>query len=238
MVSLTHLGDGRYDIDDILARLQPKADEAPGKPQRFALYNLVLSGGQLDFTDQTVHKTHELRELHLSVPFLSNLASKREVKTSPHLAFKLNGGSFDTAVVGTPFAQTHKTDANIKLSDFDLRPYLGYLPASLPFRLQDAVLQADLKVAFEQTPATVVKLSGVLTADKVRLLDKPAAGSQVGQDLLAFDRLQVTMDEVRPLEQFVKLSAVELTAPTLHIRRDRAGRLNLLPKPRQLLLKR
>ncbi|MFI5446643.1 DUF748 domain-containing protein [Polaromonas sp. UC242_47] len=230
VVSLTHLGDGRYDIDDILARLQPKADEAPGKPQRFALYNLVLSGGQLDFTDQTVHKTHELRELHLSVPFLSNLASKREVKTSPHLAFKLNGGSFDTAVVGTPFAQTHKTDANIKLSDFDLRPYLGYLPASLPFRLQDAVLQADLKVAFEQTPATVVKLSGVLTADKVRLLDKPAAGSQVGQDLLAFDRLQVTMDEVRPLEQFVKLSAVELTAPTLHIRRDRAGRLNLLPE--------
>ncbi|MDW5443216.1 DUF748 domain-containing protein [Polaromonas sp. SM01] len=234
VVSLTHLGDGRYDIDDILARLQPKADEAPSQAQRFALYNLVLSGGQMDFTDQTVHKTHELRDLSLSVPFLSNLASKREVKTSPHLAFKLNGGSFDTAVVGTPFAQTHKTDASIKLSDFDLSPYLGYLPASLPFRLQAAVLQADVKVAFEQTPMTVVKVTGTLTADKVRLLDKQAspqaAASATGPDLLAFDRLQVTMDDVRPLEQFVKLSAVELTAPTLHIRRNRAGRLNLLPE--------
>ena len=76
--------------------------------------------GRMDFVDQSVHKTHELRELHLAVPFLSNLPSKREIKTSPHLAFKLNGSSFDTAAEGTPFAQTRKTDASIALRGFDL----------------------------------------------------------------------------------------------------------------------
>jgi Domain of Unknown Function (DUF748) len=231
VVSLMHLGDGRYDIDDILERLKSPADKPPGEPPQFALYNLNLTGGRVDFTDQSVKKTHELRELTVSVPFLSNLQSQREIKTSPRLAFKLNGSGFDTAAEATPFAQTRKTDATIKLSDFDLKPYLGYLPASLPYRLQGALLNADVKVAFEQTPATVVKLSGTVTATQVRLQEaaRPAGTAPAGPDLLAFDRLQLTLDDVRPLEQIVKISKVELTAPRIHVTRNRAGQLNLLP---------
>jgi uncharacterized protein involved in outer membrane biogenesis len=173
---LTHQGEGRYDIDDILDRLRAPEGQPAGEPPRFAVYNIVVSGGRLDFADQSVGKTHELRELNLSVPFLSNLKSQREVKTSPHLAFKLNGSSFDTAAEGTPFAQTHKTDATFTLRGFDLNPYLAYWPASLPFKLQSAVLHADAKIAFEQTPATVVRISGTVTADKVRVQVAGQAG--------------------------------------------------------------
>lgn len=45
------------------------------------------------------------------------------------------------------------------------------------------------------------------------------------------------MDEVRPLEQFVKLSSVELTAPRLSVERDRTGRLNLLPPAAAVAIK-
>ena len=230
VLSLTHLGDGRFDIDDIIERLRSPADKPTGEPLQFALYNLRLTGGQLDFTDQAVQKTHELRELTVSIPFLSNLPSQREIKTSPRLAFKLNGSGFDTAAEATPFADSRKTDASIKLHDFDLKPYLGYvsryLPASLPFRLQGALLNADVKVAFEQTPATVVKISGTVTATQVRLQE---ATGGAAPDLLAFDRLQLTLGDVRPLEQVVNISKVELTAPHLHVTRNRAGQLNLLP---------
>ncbi|HQS91591.1 DUF748 domain-containing protein, partial [Polaromonas sp.] len=238
VASLTHLGEGRYDIDDVLDRLKPPPDQPASTPLQFALYNLVLKGGALDFNDLTVQKTQQLRDLDLAVPFLSNLKSQREVKISPRLAFKLNGSVFDSTAEATPFAQTRKTDATLKLSGLDLKPYLGYLPASLPFRLQDALLDADLKVDFAQTPGTVVKIAGTVTATKVRLLQaapgaqdpnasKPTAAA--GPELLAFDRLQVVMDDVRPLEQFVKLASVELTGPRLRVVRDRAGRLNLLP---------
>ncbi len=230
VVSLTYLGQGRYDIDDILARLKKPDAQPAASPLQFALYNLVLSGGQMEFVDQSVRKTHVLRDLRLAVPFLSNLPSLRDIKTAPHLAFTLNGSRFDTAAVGTPFAQTHKTDATLTLRDLDLKPYLAYWPASLPFRLQSAVLRADAKVAFEQTAAPVVTISGSITADKVRLLqaDAPGASPGSGAELLALDRLHIALDEVRPLAQRVRLSAVELTAPTLSITRDRAGRLNLL----------
>lgn len=228
VLSLTHRGEGRYDIDDVLARLKPAPDEPPGKPQRFALYNLVLTGGRADFNDLSVRKLHELRELALSVPFLSNLRSQRDIQTSPRLSFALNGSRFDSAAEGTPFAQTRKTEASFRLNALDLRPYLGYLPAGLPLRLQGGVLNADIKLAFEQTPETVVKVSGRVTADQVRLL--AAAGAPAtAPELLGFERLQVVMDEVRPLEQWVRLSSVELTSPVLSLTRDRNGELNLLP---------
>lgn len=232
-LSLTHLGQGRYDVDDVLARLTPAADVPASDPQRFALYNLVLSDGQLDFADLPAGRTHEVRDLRLSIPFLSNLRSQREVKTSPHLAFKLNGSRFDTTAVGTPFAKTHKTDATLALRGLDLRPYLAYWPQGLPFRLDSAVLHADIKLAFEQTPATVVRLSGTATAEQVRLLETQASP----RELLAFDKLEVGLDDVQPLERSVKLSAVTLSAPTLNLSRDRAGRLNLLPPGDEIAIK-
>ena len=229
VVSLTHLGGGRYDIDDILDKLKGPPDAVPKESPRFALYNLTLTAGRISFTDQALGKTHLMTDVDLSVPFLSNLASQRDVKTAPRLAFKLAtlGGatpsSFDSSAEGTPFAQTRKTDARFKLSNFDLAPYLGYLPASLPFKLTGALINLDAKVAFEQSPAAAVKVSGVAAADKVQLLD------QSGIDLLGFDQLKIVMDDARPLVRSLKLTSIDLTNPALNIRRDRAGRINLQP---------
>ena len=222
---ITHLGQGRYDVDDVIAKLTaPKDDteEAPStEPARLALYNLLLQGGRVDFTDNAVGKTHSVQDLLLSVPFISTLADKKEVRVEPRLAFTLEGSRFDSSAQSTPFAQTRHADAHIRWDDLDLAPYLGYLPASLPIRLKAATLDVDVKLAFEQTPRLAVKLSGQVQTRDVKMTDRE------GQDLLAFDRLTVDMADVRPLEQVVDLAQVELLKPVLHAQRDAAGRLNL-----------
>ncbi|HSV51202.1 MAG TPA: DUF748 domain-containing protein [Burkholderiaceae bacterium] len=220
-LQLAHLGDGRYDVDDVLERLRRPSDKPPAEPTRFALYNLALRGGAADFSDQPQGKTHTLRDLQLSVPFLSNLPADREVKVEPRLAFLLNSSRFDSAATGTPFAQTGKADASVRIAGLDLAPYLRYIPASVPVKLKAAVLHADLQVAFEQAPKMSLKVSGTVEARDTRLADAQAL------DLLAFDALKVTLADVRPLEQAAKLSALELSAPRLAIRRDKGGRLNL-----------
>jgi hypothetical protein len=225
-VWLRHLGGGRHDVDDIVTRLSQKPPEATDAgPPRFALYNLVLSGGSLDYADDAVGRTHQLRDLRLAVPFLSNLSSYREVKVHPQLAFVLNGSRFDTAADGTPFAQTRKTDATLRVDRLDLAPYLGYLPASLPLRLQSAVLGADLKLAFEQAPAVAVKLSGSVQLQGVRLATPDAA------PLLAFESLTLALDDVRPLDRVLGLRSLALTAPRLALRRNASGQLNLPQAP-------
>lgn len=219
---LRHLGGGKYDIDDILARIAQLPPAEPGsEPARFALYNLSLAGGSFDFTDDAVGKTHEVRDLQLSLPFLSNLKSDRRVLVEPRLALRLNGSNFDSAAAGTPFAESRKTDATIKLAAFDLRPWLGYIPASVPVRLQTAIVDADLRVAFEQSPRLAVKLSGNFKASGVSVADAQ------GQSLLAFDTLTLDLQDVQPLARELALGTLELTGPRLNVSRDSGGRLNL-----------
>ena len=223
-VRLTHLGGGKYDIDDILAKLSQPSDTPKGEPLKFALYNIALTGGALDFTDKSVNKTHELRDLTIRLPFLSNLESQRNVTVSPELGFKLNGSVFDSTAKATPFAQTRKTDAHIDIKALDLAPYLGYWPASLPVRLQSAVLQADLQVAFEQVQGAKVSVSGMLGADRLSVVSTRAASAS---PLFAFDSLRVQLADAQPLARSIKIASIDLVALKLAVERDRAGRINL-----------
>ncbi len=225
VLRITHLGQGRYDVDDVMAKLTASKDapETPpsAEPARLALYNLRLQGGRVDFTDNAVGKTHSVQDLLLSVPFISTLADTKEVRVEPRLAFTLEGSRFDSSAQSTPFAQTGHADAQIRWEGLNLAPYLGYLPASLPIRLKAATLDVDVKLAFEQAPRMAVKLSGKVQTRDVHLTDRE------GQDLLTYERLTVDMADVRPLDQVVDLAQVELAAPVLHARRDAAGLLNL-----------
>ena len=218
---LALLADGHYDVDDILARFASPADAPPSAPARLAFYNLTLSGGSIDFSDATVGTTHTVRQLALQVPFISTLPSQREIKVEPHLSFELAGSRFSSSAQATPFTEQGKGQARVQWNGLDLAPYLPYLPASLPVRLQGGVLDLDLTLAFEQKPQTAVKLSGTVQAHKVRIADRAL------QPLLSWERLGITLDDVRPLDQVLRLGKVELDAPVLHAARDASGGINL-----------
>ncbi len=223
---LVHRGDGHYDVDDILARLAaaPKSEDA-GKPARFALYNIEIRDGRLDFDDQAVQEQQELRELKLALPFISSLPSAREVTVRPELAFALNGSRFDSNAQALPFDDSRRTDAVLRLQALDLAPYLGYLPAGLPLRLQAGVLDAELQLHFEEAPQQSLRIDGTLALSGLQALD--AAGAQA----LTLDALRLELAELRPLEGRLHLSNVELVQPHLTLLRDAGGALNLQPVP-------
>ena len=94
MLHLRRVGDGRYDVDDVLQRLA--ANPSDDEPARFAVHNIVVRDGGADFVDEPLQATHQLRAVELGVPFVSSLPSEREVKVEPRLAFTLDGSRFDT----------------------------------------------------------------------------------------------------------------------------------------------
>ncbi len=214
---LAHVGQGRYDFDDILER-QSRAD-----PAHFALYNLELRDASISFDDRPLGKVHEVTALNFSLPFLSNLPSQREIKVQPRLAFKLSGSDFDSSADGTPFAQTRKTDLVIQFKGLDLAPYLAYWPATAPVKLRSAVLDADLRLAFEQADRTSLGVSGKLRAAGVKLDDYKA------RELFGLESVSVELDGARPLERDLRIASIELAAPQLSLRRDASGRVELLP---------
>jgi uncharacterized protein involved in outer membrane biogenesis len=220
-----HLGGGRYDIDDILQRINQGPTEPDTKPLRFALYNLVLSQGEVVFDDAPLGKVHNLRELTLKLPFLSNLDSKREVLTQPLLAFDLNGSKFDSHAQSTPFTDDRKTQAHVQIKALDLAPYLAYLPPDLPLRLSSGVLHADMTVNFEQGAQTSVAVSGSLTATQVKLLTQ-AQQTTPEADMLSFEALKLQFKDTHPLARQIRLASIELIKPDVRLARNKSGQLN------------
>ena len=219
---LRHLGNGRYDVDDILARLtsSPKPPPPDEKPARFAAYDIAVQGGSITFIDEPVRRTHEVRDLRLALPFISNLPSRLKTNVTPQLAFTLDGSRFDSSAQTLPFDDSLHTQAEFRLERLDLAPYLAYQPASLPLRLTAGALDADLRLAFEQTPEPSLQITGALNLSGVKVSDA------AGQQALAFDRLAIQASDMRPLEHTARLASVELSAPRVLASRDAQGRLN------------
>jgi uncharacterized protein involved in outer membrane biogenesis len=220
MLRLARLGDGRYDIDDVLQRIA--ALPASGKPARFAVHNIVVRGGGADFVDAPVNATHKVRDLELGVPFVSSLPSQREIKVEPHLAFTLDGSRFDSNAAATPFSERGAGEAKLKLDRFDVAPWLPYLPQSLPVRLQSALLSADLSLAFEQRPRLTLRVSGSVAVGGLKVADAAS------HDLLEVGSVKVQIEDLRPLESIVKLARIDIDAPHVLAVRNAAGKVNLM----------
>jgi uncharacterized protein involved in outer membrane biogenesis len=222
-VHISHSADGKFDFDDVLKRLAARPKDPHSSPVRFALYNVVVNNGSLDIADDVGkhERLHTVRHLHLAVPFLSNLDSSRDVTVQPHLGFELNGTSFDSAALATPFAQTAKGEVSLRINKLDLAPYLPYLPQDLPLALKAAVLDTDLKIAFEQTALPKVVVSGAVTVSHLQVARPDGAA------LLSVGVIHTVLKDVRPLEHRVVLESVEVSRLALHASRDSSGNLNL-----------
>ena len=223
MLRLTRLADGRYDIDDILQRLaaQPERPADDGPP-RAAFYNIVVKDGGADFVDKPTGVTHKVRALELGVPFVSSIPSEREINVEPRLAFTLDGSRFDSAAVATPFAERGAGEATIKLDRFDVGPWLGYLPKTLPVRLQSGLVSADLVLAFAQRPKLSLQVRGSVGVADLKVADAES------KQLLQAGSIKVQIEDLRPLERSARLARIDIDAPHVLAVRDRDGRVNLM----------
>jgi uncharacterized protein involved in outer membrane biogenesis len=232
VLRVAHVAEGRYDFDDIVQRLAdnraPPTPDKPDEPARFALYNLKLQGGSVEFDDRPVQRVHQLQDLQVAVPFLSNLPDLVTVDVLPRLAFKLNGAAFDSGAQTKPFAQDRASQIDLRITDLDLAPWLPYVPAGLPLKPLRGTLATQLQVQFalaaDGTPRVSVRGSASL-ADAAFASAAGAAGAPA----VAWRHLDVTMTDVQPLARKVALGDVTLGGAQIDARRDAQGRINLMP---------
>jgi uncharacterized protein involved in outer membrane biogenesis len=226
------VAEGRYDFDDIVERLaqRPAAPETPNEePQHFALYNLRLQGGAVEFDDRPVQRVHRLQDLQVSLPFLSNLPDHVTVDVQPRLAFKLDGAVFDSGAQAKPFAEDRASQIDIAITGLDLAPWLPYVPSSLPFKPTRGSLSTQLQLQFAQPTGGPprIALSGT-----VGVSDAALSTGTSGAPALAWRRLDVALADVQPLTRKVVLGDVTLSGAQVDARRDAQGRINLVPDTR------
>jgi uncharacterized protein involved in outer membrane biogenesis len=219
---LVRTAGSTYNFSDLLAPA-PEAPGPPPKPLRYALNNIRLEGGRIEFDDRPAGKVHTVRDLYLAVPFISNLPDETGVFVQPALRAVVNGTPVALSGRTKPFAGSRDTALDFEFKDLDVPTYLAYLPLSLQVKVPAALLSGKLTLTFRQEkgkPSTL-ELSGQTALRDVRVTDAH------GADLLDFPLLDVRIAAADLLTDRVRLESVQLQQARLRVARDAAGGWNL-----------
>ncbi len=209
--------DLSYNFSDLL-------EKPSSKPQRFALNNVSIENGSIDFLDEPKETKHTVRELTIGIPFLSNIPSYVKRFVRPHFSAKIDDALYTIEGRTKPFADTLETSVNIDIKDLDLPFYMAYLPMKTNFKLVSGTMDIGAKVSFVETKEKKPSLtvSGDVSLKKMAIRD--------GKDepFLQLPLLALSIAPSEPLSGIVHLSKISIQSPELALRRDKAGVLNAL----------
>ncbi|MBP7392868.1 MAG: DUF748 domain-containing protein, partial [Zoogloea sp.] len=229
-VSVVRLEGQRFNWSDVIDEMLAKPDD--GSKSHFAIHNIRIEKGRIDFDDRPARQKHVIADLDIGVPFVSNLPSQVETFVEPLLSMKVNDTPFEIRGKAKPFSATRESVVDLKFDGFDLTRYVGYLPVEKTFRLPAARLSSDLEASFAQpageAPSVTLKGSVSLADVDIRHADDSPA--------IKLPSVKIGIDKLAPLARELALGTVAVDKPEIVASRDRDGRISLLslvPKPVQ-----
>lgn len=229
-VSIVRIEGQRYNFSDIVdkfaaqAKAQPKPKPEKEEPAQFSLNNIQLTGGSVDFDDRPEKTKHQVRDMKIAIPFLSNLPYYGEIFVQPAFYAKANGTPIDLKAKTKPFGRARETSVDLVFNDLNLPFYLEYVPFDLQYKPVSALLDANLDLTFAQPVGMKPSLfvSGTTALKNFKVVELS------GDPLLAFSRLDVTVDRIDVFSRKATIKQIKLDGFDVTVHRARDGSLNVM----------
>ena len=195
----------RFNFTDILERLANKPATPDTGPARFAVSNIALHGGQVDFDDRVLNATHRIDHLELGIPFIASLPSATDIFVQPLLAMNIDGSPLNARGQTKPFASSRESSITFRFDHLDLARYVGFAPTPLPFAVPSGKLTGVLALNFVMTEAQPsIRLNGRLALDELKVTGKD------GGAWLELGHGDADLTVLEPLTSRYRLGAVML----------------------------
>ncbi|MGD0662402.1 MAG: DUF748 domain-containing protein [Syntrophorhabdales bacterium] len=211
--------DNTYNFSDLLEK---KGPETP--PLHFSINNIRLLDGSVDFVDEPEASRHEVRDLELSVPFLSNIPYYTKRYVRPHFSARINGTPYAMEGRTQPFSDTHETYFDIAFTGLGLPRYLSYAPFKPAFRMPSGQMDAHVTLSFSEAAGAgepAVTLAGTVSLKEIAINDPHDVS------ILKLPRLDISIDAAQPLKKAFHLSEISISAPEVALSRGHDGTLNV-----------
>ncbi|WP_243039834.1 DUF748 domain-containing protein [Dyella sedimenti] len=221
-IHIVRTGDQRFNFSDIIDRYASQPSDPNASPARFALSNISVHDGDIQFDDEAMKASHHVEQLELGIPFIANLPSDADVFVQPLLSMKVDGSALRIVGQTKPFADTLDSTVHFQLDHLDLARYLGYVPAKLPVAIPKGQLSGALDLHFVQAkPTPQLQLTGSLQLDDF-VLD-----SSRGEAIVQLGHGSADLEDVQPLASRYHLRALKLDQAQLYYTLDADGHGNV-----------
>ena len=215
-----------YNFTDLIEEFTKESPGPKGPPAptpRFALNNIQVLDGKIDFDDRPEQTKHAITSIKIGVPFISSIPSQVEIKVQPAFYALVNGAPFQIDGEAKPFKDTRESTIHIDIDKLQIPKYVEYSPVELNFKVPSGQLNTKLTVAFRTSKdkPSVLSISGAVGIADFVLQEKTDA------PLLNLPGLDVVIDDVEVLAKQATLKSVKIQSPELHVTHNRNGTVNL-----------
>jgi len=220
-VNLVRNDDGKYNFQDLIDEF---TSGPPGPTPRFAVINIQIIDGKIDFDDRPEQTKHAIHSLKIGIPFISSLPTYADIMVKPEFSAVINGAPFHLAGdTTTPFKDTLESTLGLDIDKLEIAKYLEYSPVELNFKVPSGQLNGKVTAAFKtaKNSASVLALSGNLGLHE---LEMQGAG---GTPLLKLPSFDVVIDSFEVFANKAAFKSVKSQGLDLHVSLDRKGDINL-----------
>lgn len=222
-ISLVRDAQRKYNFQDLIDELTSAPSDPAAPKARFALYNIVISDGQIDFDDQPENTRHTVRQLKIGVPFVSSLESHVDITVKPEFFARINGAPLHLAGDTKPFKDSLESTIGIEIEKLEVAKYLEYSPVSLNFTVPSGQLAGKLTAAFQTSGgrAPTLSIAGHLGLKELELVQ--TGGGRV----LKLPSFDVVIDAIEVFANKASVKSVRVEGLDLRVERGRDGQFNL-----------
>ncbi|UJP04615.1 MAG: DUF748 domain-containing protein [Nitrosomonas sp.] len=151
--------ENTFNFSDILEAFnQPDRDENATQ-SKFSVTNLTIRNGLLEFEDRFAHTDHQISEINLHIPLVSNVGNNQNGQIEPNLAGSLNGAPFSLNGKLQVFNAPPEADFTVKLDQFDLTRVTRYAALPHGITLLSGQLHGELQIKLAQTDGETVNVA-------------------------------------------------------------------------------
>src|SRR5712671_4992198 len=224
-IHLVRANEQKFNFSDLLEGApvdKSKPVPPPSSPMRFAVSNIQIRDGDVQFEDQLLGEHHKVEHINVNVPFIANLPQDVDIFVEPLIEMVVDGSRLRLAGVAKPFGATRDSVVDLKLQRLNLREYLGYVPRKLPIKIPSGTLSGDVYLHFlVGQSGPLIRLNGTVAVDQLDVRDA------VDSPLIALTHGEVKLTDVEPLAGIIYLRSIRIDGLTTHLVVNADGSNNL-----------
>ena len=223
-IGITRHEDGSYNFSDLLALIKEEPKDEKKEPFLFSVNNIVIENGGVDFIDSPFDKTHTVRDIHIAIPFISNIPEYVDTLVQPRFTATINGDPYSLEGKTKIFKDSRETIFNIIIEDLDIPFYLAYIPHDLNISVPSGKLDVQSTITFSiaSDRHPVISVAGNVALRDFILQNR-------NKDTVAgLKRLDVVITALEPLQSKFHFAKIAIESPEVNVRREKNGSINLL----------
>ncbi len=225
-VNLVRSGNGTYNFSDLIKKGEAKQPEAPKtKTPTFSVRGITIESGSADFLDSPLNKQHTIRQLNLTIPYISNAAKEVEKSVQPQLSFIVNDAPYKIYGQTKPFFNTRETSFDVNIDNINIPFYIPYVPMQLPVNVVSGNLDLKTQLRFREDLTNgkepVLDLAGDVAITKLDVRDKS------NKPVLMLPELKIAINSIEPFAGKAHISNVTMMSPEVVLVRQKDGTLNV-----------